>query len=298
MAKENTTATDIAPAKLADEAAAASFKLDPHLINLMWSEPFFSKILRRVTKKKTDSIPTAGVLAKDGQLMMWWNPRFLAGLTSAQVKGLLKHECYHLVFEHTTTRKHDPHIIWNYATDLAINSDIPEEQLPEGGLIPGKAFKELTEDDKAKMGPEAVGRYERVSAKIASFPKGESSEWYFTKLMEDPEIAEDIQEAAKGDGEAGPGMPGAMDDHEGWGEMSDEEKELLKGKIRKAVEDAVKDCDSSGRWGSVGAEMRKTLRELISKEVDWRSVLRKFCGLSRRADRRGTGCLPTRRYHP
>ena len=169
MAKNETTATEIAPAKLADEAAAAKFELDPHLINLMWSEPFFSKILRRVTKRKTDSIPTAGVMAKDGQLMMWWNPRFLASLTSAQVKGLLKHECYHLVFEHTTTRRHDPHIIWNYATDLAINSLIPEEELPEGGLIPGKAFATLTEEQKVKMGPEAVGRYEKVSAKIASF---------------------------------------------------------------------------------------------------------------------------------
>ena len=41
MAKQETTATDIAPAKLADEKAAANFKLDPHLINLMWSEPCF-----------------------------------------------------------------------------------------------------------------------------------------------------------------------------------------------------------------------------------------------------------------
>ena len=51
-----------------------------------------------------------------------------------QVKGLLKHECYHLVFEHTTQRKHEPHIIWNYGTDCAINSVIPEDELPECGL--------------------------------------------------------------------------------------------------------------------------------------------------------------------
>ena len=37
MAKHETTATEIAPANLADEAAAAAFQLDPHLINLMWS---------------------------------------------------------------------------------------------------------------------------------------------------------------------------------------------------------------------------------------------------------------------
>ena len=76
-----------------------------------------------------------------------------------------------------------------------------------------------------------------------------------------------------------------MDSHDGWGEMSDEEKELVKGKIAKAVEDAVKDCDTSGRWGSVSSSMRSKLRELISNEVDWRAVLKKFCGMSRRGTR-------------
>ena len=115
------TEVNLAPVREADDAAAAAFRLDPHLISLMWDEPFFSKILRPVTKVRTNSIPTAGVLAKDGDIKMWWNPKFLAGLTPLQVKGLLKHECFHLIFGHTTTRKHTPHIVWNYATDLAIN---------------------------------------------------------------------------------------------------------------------------------------------------------------------------------
>ena len=305
MAKENTTATDIAPAKLADEAAAASFKLDPHLINLMWSEPFFSKILRKVTKKKTNQIPTAGVLAKEGQLMMYWNPRFLATLTPAQIKGLLKHECYHLIFEHTTTRKHDPHIVWNYATDLAINSLIPEEELPEGGLIPGKAFATLTEEQKQKMGEEAVGRYERVSAKIESFPKEKASEWYFSRLQD---VAEDIkneqegQSGQPGDGDGeGPGMPGPMDDHDGWDELTDEERQLVKGKVKQALEEAVREADGSGNWGSVPSGMRGTLREMISKEIPWQSVLKKFCGMTRRANRASNNKRLNRKYpgiHP
>ena len=301
MATNKGTSTDVSPVKMASDSEAKAFRLDPHLVRMMLDEPFFAGVLRGVNYTRTDSIPTAGVLAKDGDVHMWWNPAFLAGLTDLQVKGLLKHEAMHLALEHTTDRRMTPHLIHNYATDLAINSDIPEEELPEGGLIPGKAFKALTEEDKAQMSDESIARYERVSAKIASFPRGESSEWYFTKLMEDPEVADDIQNGPGDGDEGGPGLPGGMDDHEGWGEMSDEEKELVKGKIRKAVEDAVKDCDRSGRWGSVGGEMRKTLRELISKEVDWRSVLRKFCGLSRRADRRSNVRRLNRKYtgiHP
>ena len=88
------TNVDLAPVKEVTAEEAAAFELDPHLIRLMWDEPFFSKILRTVTKTKTEAIPTAGVLAKDGDIKMWWNPKFLAGLTSEEVKGLLKHECF------------------------------------------------------------------------------------------------------------------------------------------------------------------------------------------------------------
>ena len=42
------TSTDLAPVKHVSEEAAANFEMDPHLINLLWSEPFFSNILRNV----------------------------------------------------------------------------------------------------------------------------------------------------------------------------------------------------------------------------------------------------------
>jgi predicted metal-dependent peptidase len=319
MAKNETTATDIAPTTQVTEAEAAKFELDPHLISLMWSEPFFSRILRKVTKTKTDTIPTAGVLAKDGQLQMWWNPRFVASLTPAQIKGLFKHECYHLVFEHTTTRRHDPHIIWNYATDLAINSLIPEEELPEGGLVPGKAFRTLTEEQKAKMGTEAVGRYEKVSAKIESLPREMAAEWYFGQLQD---VADELEQGGQGGcggecdgscqpgeggGEAGsgecncPGMPGPMDDHEGWDELTDEERELVRGKVKQALEEAVHEADRSGQWGSIPGGMRGKLREMISKEIPWQSVLKQFCGMTRRANRSNNVKRLNRKYpgiHP
>lgn len=306
MASKNTTATDLPGSKPeVTKAQADAFDLDPHLINLMWDEPFFSKVLRPVTKIRTEDISTAGVLAKDGDINMWWNPYFVAGLTSKQVKGLLKHECFHLVLDHTTTRRMEPHILHNYATDLAINSMIPEEELPEGGLIPGKAFAPLTPEVVAKIGPEAAARHERISQKIASLPKGLSSEQYFALLQD---VAEDIQKAGKGkslaqaikdgdvkvdadgnvtdkDGNPVSIVPGGMDDHEGWDDMDDSERELIKGKVRQALERATRECDSSGQWGSVPAETRQKLRDLLAREIDWKSVLKQFCGMTRRADR-------------
>ena len=274
------TSTEIAGNITATEEEAKNFSLDPHLLNLMWDEPFFSSVLRPITKVKTDSIPTAGVLAKEGSIMMWWNPMFLASLTPKKVKGLLKHECYHLVFEHTTTRKHDPHVLWNYATDLAINSVIPEDELPECGLIPGKEFTPLTEEQTSEMSEEAISRYEMISQKIASFPKEKSSEWYFAELMSD----ESVREAIEKSNESGE-FTISMDDHEGWGDMSEEERELIRGKVKQVLKEAAKKADSSNSWGTVPASMREEIRKLISNEVDWRSILKTAIGTKKRAGR-------------
>ena len=271
MNKDIATTEELAPNILA-AVDNSDFDLDPHLVSLMWNEPFFSKVLRVVTKIKTTQIPTAGVLAKDGDIKMWWNPNFLASLTPKQIKGLIKHECWHLIFEHTTSRKHDPHKIWNYAADLAINSLIPEEELPEGGLVPGKAFDELTEEQIAKMGPESVARYNGLSDLIASMPKLNAAEWYFAELMKNEDLFDES-------------TPEGMDDHDNWEELSEEEKELVKGKIKEAVRQAAGECDAKGQWGSVPKEGREFIRQMISNEIPWRSVLKQFCGMSRRGNR-------------
>jgi predicted metal-dependent peptidase len=266
------------------------------------------------------------VLAKDATITMWWNPKFVAGLTPAQIKGLLKHECYHLVFEHTTTRRHEPHLIWNYATDLAINSLIVENELPEGGLVPGKAFTELTVEQQAQMGPERVKQYETISRKLESLPSEKSAEWYFSQLMSGEEVKKAIEEGnqvggksladalADGDvkvdengdlvdkdGNPVNVVPGPTDDHGGWDQLSDEERELVKGKVKQVLKDAVNECDKKGQWGSIGAETRGTLRDMISNEIPWQSVLKQFCGLSRRANRHSNVRRLSRKYpgiHP
>ena len=326
MSKSN-SANDALVAKEVTQAEADAFDLSPHLIRLLWDEPFFSNVLRGIEKIKTDKIPTAGVSAQDGNVRFWWNPSFLAGLSSSEVKGLLKHECYHLIFEHTTTRKHEPQIIWNYATDLAINSVIDEDELPEGGLIPGNAFKALTQEQISQMGEKAADRYNMVSAKIASFPKNKHSEWYFAELMKDPDVKEAIESGEKmggkslaqaladGDVEIDEDgnlvdkngnpitiVPGTSDEHGEWGEgMTEEQRELVNGKIKQALENAVKDCDNRNAWGSVSGSIRGKLREMVSKDIPWQSVLKQFCGMSRRADRASSIRRINRKYagiHP
>lgn len=309
MASNKGTASDLPTKGLASKEAGDAFQIDSHLIRLMFDEPFYSHILRSVKLERTEHIPTAGVLVKDGEVRMWYNPRFLASLSDAEIQGLLIHECWHIILQHTTSRRMDPHVIHNYATDLAINSNISSDMLPEGGLIPGVPFKDLTEEQEARMGQDAVDRYYRVSQKIQSFPAGKASEWYFAKLIEDKQISKDIQSDQEGskslsdaladgdvkvdengdlvdkDGNKVRILPGNMDHHDDWESKSSEENAIVSEKVKKALEKAIKNSDSIGKWGSVSSGMRKTLRDMVSNEVDWRSVLKRFVGSSRRGTR-------------
>ena len=284
-AQAHGTATDIAP----DTSGVGNlvydliedFDIDPHIIALMFNEPFYAGVLRGVTKTCTKAIPTAGVLAKDGDLKMWYNPGFMHSLTDLQTRGLLKHEAMHLALMHTTTRRLEPHNVHNYAADLAINSNIAEEELPEGGLIPGKEFGALTDEQKEKMSEDAQARYDRMSQFVADLPKGLSTEEYFARLMQDEQMKEDMEQQ-EGDGEEG--MPG-MDDHNGWDNMTEEEKELAAAKVKQAVAQAAKECDEKGKWGSVPAEVQSEIRRLVSGEIPWQAVLKKFVGFTKRSVR-------------
>jgi len=247
--------------------------LSPYLTQMLFDEPWFAGIMRIVNVEFSELVPTAGVMVKNGDIHMLINAGFVSALTNAQIRGLLKHECYHLAFNHCTSRRHDPHAISNIAQDLAINSDIPEIELPEGGMIPGTCSDEFA---KTPLG-----------ALIRTFPKHKSSEWYFVKIMENN--AARLQ---------GLGFQG-MDFHDLWDTLSAEDKALIKGKVQKAVADATASSDRRGQWGTVSSEMRNRIRELTSRLVDWKGVMKNFCGFSRRGTRATTWShLNTTMIHP
>ena len=271
---------------------AAQFDIDANLVALMFQEPFYADILRSLHKESTEKISTAGVLAKDGVLNMWYNPLFLGAYDGVKVKGVMKHEALHLVLEHTTTRRYQPHEIWNWATDLAINSTLSEDEMPPCGLRPGKALR-APKEWPAETTQEQIERFERISKLIESFPLNLASEDYFGRLMEN----EDVQQQLKENTTYVIGDSNGMDDHEGWDEMSDEEREYVAGKARQAVKEAMERADSKNSWGSVPAHMREEIRRKVRGEIDWKAVLRNFVGATQRADR-STSVLRVNKKYP
>ena len=266
---------------------ADDFDLDRYIYNLLQGEPFFAEISRRVEKRASTHVPTAGVRITDaGQFEMIYNPQFFAKLTKEQRAGVIKHEFYHLVLGHVTDRLPEGKMNkrWNIATDLAINSFLQNE-LPDMACIPGK-------------GP------------FAELPAYESGEWYYNNLPKPPQGGEGKGQGGKGepqDGNGqGDGLPDSFDDHSGWGE--NEEKldptlrEMAKERLREMMRDAADEANkSSNGWGSVSQNIRKDIMDRISGKIDWRAVLRYFIKTSQRAAKTSTVKRINKRYayiHP
>ncbi|MED6313429.1 MAG: hypothetical protein VX704_00165 [Verrucomicrobiota bacterium] len=140
--------------------ATKSFNLNMHTARLLMREPFFAALSRRIDKIASTAIPTAGVRVNPdtAQFELLYNPEFFAQLDDTHKLGILKHEFYHLIFEHVTARKPADGLkrIDNIAMDLAINchiaNELPRESDPGPEMngepmqacIPGEGmFKDL-----------------------------------------------------------------------------------------------------------------------------------------------------------
>jgi len=248
------------------------FDLNRHTARLLMNEPFFAALSRRIDKRKTTNIPTAGVMVdpKTAQFVMMYNPEFFEKLTDVQKLGVLKHEFYHIIFEHVTGRKPEGGLTKqdNICMDLAINSHLRGE-LPEMCCMPGE------------------GPFEWA-------PLGKSYEWYKANYPEQEE-SEDGEggEGEPGEGEPGEGtgegeQPGSFDDHSGWGEVENTANEIAKERLKEAIKKAAEEASQAGSWGSVPSEIRQDVLDRLQTKIDWKKTLRYFVKTTQRANKRST----------
>lgn len=271
------------------------FDLNMHVARLLMNEPFFAALSRRIDKSENRGIPTAAVFvdSKSAQFRMWYNPDFFSRLSDKERTAVLKHEFYHLIFEHVTGRKPDGEnmMMWNYATDLAINSHLMDS-LPEGCLMPGKE-------------------------QFADYKPGLSAEQYLRQLKKDENFKKDDGKGKKdkngmpgqggGNGEGDPsqgnGVPenGQFDSHEKWEEVDQTTKEIAKERLKDTLKKASEEAAQANSWGSVPSSVRREIMERLSGTIDWRKVLRYFVKTSQRASKTSTIKRINKRYpyiHP
>jgi predicted metal-dependent peptidase len=269
------------------------FDLNKHTARLLMDEPFFAAVSRRIDKRASYAIPTAGVCVNpdSAQFEMLYNPNFFAKLTDEERRDVLKHEFYHIVFLHVTDRM--PEGVnrkkWNIATDLAINSHL--RNLPEGGLIPGE-------------GP------------FEALPPGQSAEWYLANMpdfgnddgqgengskspdngSQDGNQGSDSENPSEGDSSGSGGMPETLDSHDGWSECSQEVKDMAKERLKDIIRKAAEESSKSSGWGSIPASCKEEIMKALQSKINWKKVLRYFVKTSQRADKSSSIKRINRRY--
>lgn len=124
---------------------------------LLIKYPTFGSIIANLEFQASTDIATAGT---DGKVL-WYNPKFLDGLSEKQQIFIFAHEVCHVAFEHIFRSEGKDKILWNIATDSVINALLKQDGLPmvEGGVdIPDainydaeEMYNKLLEEEKKKQ---------------------------------------------------------------------------------------------------------------------------------------------------
>jgi predicted metal-dependent peptidase len=253
------------------------YRFDRDFIELMQEEPFLGGMSMHIPKVADWKVDTAYVCVdKQGNIRMGYNPDFMRSLPGKERRGVLMHELFHIAFMHIAERSvadRKRSRLWNVATDLAINSVIGGDKLPEFCLMPGRAPK--TDDSK-------------LAALIKSFPKLESADWYMARLEEY------VQENGKQNGEGeytleiGNEDGETLDGHGGWGDVPEELRDVMREQVRELIEKGAKAAQQRASWGNIPSEIVSQIEKMLKNELDWKTILRMFIGRTRSMERNST----------
>lgn len=211
----------------------AAEKLSIARIALQRKFPFYGYLALKLKVIEKPEVGTAGV---DGKGRMYYNPEFIEKLSTEEITFLWGHEIGHLIFEHVALKGKRNHMLWNMAGDYAINLILKKDgvgKFIEGGLM----------DDKY---------VDWTAAAI-----------YDDLLKEAEKNAEKYQQAVAG---------GGTDNHDAWGEMSEEEQEKAAKEWQQAAVSAVHACKAAGQ--EVPEGFRGLIDELTTPKICWRDIVR------------------------
>jgi len=242
--------------------------------------PYFAHALFSVVPVAAEGL---GTFAVDASWRLYLDPATLAQWGPQHAAGVLNHEVSHLLRDHARRAEalgpRRDHLLWNYATDAAINDDLLAAHiaLPEGAMTP----------DALGLPPEGI------------------EENYYRALAdqhdEDPNSGEqgdhgEQSEQGEGDAEAGVGCgSGAGDAPASWelptpgrashGEDTDANAadtpavsaaraQLVRRAVAHSVREHVESNAQGNGRGTVPAGLRRWAQDTLAEPtIDWRRAL-------------------------
>ena len=144
-------------------------------IGLTFDQPFFGRLLLSL-RLKEDTTHDTGYT--DGEVL-GYNPEFIDGLSTAELKFFCCHEAMHIALLHHLRRQGRDGKNWNKACDYAINpllAAIPGMSIPEGGLMnhsltdksAEQIYQMLPADDPSSGKPNPGGEFKDAPTETQS----------------------------------------------------------------------------------------------------------------------------------
>ena len=224
---------------------------------LLLDHPFFGCLAMRLRfQEANDRVDTA---ATDGKTM-WYNSKFIEGLSSEERQFIIAHETMHLAMGHGWRKGDRDHSIWNGAGDYSINEILTNAglKMPNQGFLDKNFYEKSVEEiyniiyQKPPEGGGGNGKgYNSGTGKIAD-----------------------------------PGRCGAVIDTE-----DKAENKQLAAEWKAALAQAAQMCR-----GDVPAGLKRMIDDVINPPLPWYILLRDFVEKNARNDYNWS--KPNRRYFP
>ncbi|MEM3452516.1 MAG: VWA-like domain-containing protein [Candidatus Hadarchaeum sp.] len=100
-------------------------------VQLLLKQPFFGVLATYLEPKPARLAPYSGGLGTDGKFL-YFQPDKLVSLPEEQLEGIIAHELMHIALGHLWRRETREPLLWNIATDYAVNAIVKKDfELPE-----------------------------------------------------------------------------------------------------------------------------------------------------------------------
>ena len=235
-------------------------KIDKAKAQIVLDHPFFASILLKKQLTVDNSQPTLQVDARGN---IYYNEKFIEGLTVPQVVWGLCHEIGHVIGQHMTRRKHRDPFKWNYAGDAWINDML----------------------DDAHVGQRIEGTVDMQGS------KDKTTETIYDELPVQP---------PKGKGQ-GQGQGQGQEQGDEWdnGLGNDIRNEDLTESELKEIEATTKveiaqAAQAAKARGKLGGKLAEIVADIINVKTPWYEILERYMNGKTRQDY--TWTRPNRRY--
>ena len=243
-----------------DDKEKAAEKIKLAKTHLTLRQPFFAVLALRLREKPHPCMPFRTMMVSKDTI--YYNVDYTLALSHEECLFLLCHETCHPAFGHLFRRGPRVPLKWNYAIDAVTNVLLIDHKIgkpPEDGGVPakdeyrGKTAEQIYDELPENFQPTTNIVLPGIGESSGQSPSGEPAD-------------------GDADGDATGDATGVHDGHIE-GDLTPEQSEREERKWQQAVVEAVQRADEAKKQGSVPAEFRRMVDELVHPKVPWQREL-------------------------